>query len=160
MVELAIVIIPLVMIVFGITELGRALYQDNSLTKAVNIGARYIARQPDLLHSPYAENNPCAVVDGGRWSSVQGEAKNLIICGRRGDCDAQEAVVPGLVADHIHIPEPVFVPASDYGGNPACRITVTARTPFSPIFGDVVVPFTSVGLFSLTARTEERYIGG
>jgi len=157
MVELAIVIIPLVMIVFGITELGRALYQDNSLTKAVNIGARYIARQPDLLYPPYAENNPCGVADSGRWSNVQGEAKNLIICGRR-DCSGEEPVVPGLVEDHITIGTPELV--TGYGGSPACVIEVSARTPFSPIFGDVVIPFTSVGLFDLTARTEERYIGG
>lgn len=40
-VEFAIVLIPMVLIVFGITELGRAFYQYNTLVKATRDAARY-----------------------------------------------------------------------------------------------------------------------
>ena len=40
-VEFAILLIPLVLIVFGITELGRAFYQYNTLVKATRDAARY-----------------------------------------------------------------------------------------------------------------------
>lgn len=40
-VEFAILIIPMVLIVFGITELGRAFYQYNTLVKATRDAARY-----------------------------------------------------------------------------------------------------------------------
>lgn len=40
-VEFAILLIPMVLIVFGITELGRAFYQYNTLVKATRDAARY-----------------------------------------------------------------------------------------------------------------------
>ncbi|MGE5523483.1 MAG: TadE/TadG family type IV pilus assembly protein [Rhodospirillaceae bacterium] len=44
-VEMGIVLIPLVTLVFGITELGRAFYQYNSLAKATRDAARYLSAQ-------------------------------------------------------------------------------------------------------------------
>jgi len=40
-VEFAILIVPMILIVFGITELGRAFYQYNTLVKATRDAARY-----------------------------------------------------------------------------------------------------------------------
>ena len=40
LVEFALVLIPLLIIVLGISELGRALYQENTLAKSVAVGAR------------------------------------------------------------------------------------------------------------------------
>jgi hypothetical protein len=156
MVEFAIVLVLLVLIVFGITELGRALYQQNSLTKAVNIGSRFIARQYDLLHLADAANNPCTPKDNARWTLVQQQARNLIICGQL-NCSGMDPVVPGLTAAAITISAPRRV--IGYGGQPACLIEISVSTPFVPVFGDVVVPLTSLAGFNLNARTEERYIG-
>jgi Flp pilus assembly protein TadG len=44
MVELAIILPLLLLLLFGVTELGRALYQQNILTQAVELGGRYLAR--------------------------------------------------------------------------------------------------------------------
>lgn len=41
-VEFGILLIPLVMLAFGITEFGRAIYSYNTLTKAVRDAARYM----------------------------------------------------------------------------------------------------------------------
>lgn len=158
-VELAVVLIVLVLLVFGITELGRVLYQENSLTKAVNIGARYVARQHDLLYAADSSvNPPCTPKDATRWSNVQAEAKRLIVCGRPDSCDGVAPVVPRLSPATITIaaPQPV---TSGYGGGPACRIEVDATAQFIPIFGDLLVPFSTIAGVELNARTEERYIG-
>lgn len=40
-VEFAILLVPLVLMIFGITELGRAIYQYNTLVKATRNAARY-----------------------------------------------------------------------------------------------------------------------
>jgi len=47
-VELAIVLPLLVLIMFATAELGRALYQYTTLTKAVESGARYYASDPGI----------------------------------------------------------------------------------------------------------------
>lgn len=42
-VELGIVLIPLVLLAFGITEFGRAIYQYNTLTKATRDATRFLS---------------------------------------------------------------------------------------------------------------------
>jgi len=44
-VEMGIVLIPLVVLVFGITELGRAFYQYNTLAKGTRDAARFLSAQ-------------------------------------------------------------------------------------------------------------------
>jgi Flp pilus assembly protein TadG len=44
-VELAILVIPLLLLAFGITEFGRALYQYNALTKATRDATRFLSEQ-------------------------------------------------------------------------------------------------------------------
>lgn len=44
-VEFAILLIPMILMVFGITELGRAFYQYNTLAKATRDAARYLSFQ-------------------------------------------------------------------------------------------------------------------
>ena len=43
--ELAILLIPLVLLAFGITEFGRAIYQYNTLTKATRDATRFLSGQ-------------------------------------------------------------------------------------------------------------------
>ena len=153
LVEFALVLIPLLIIVLGISELGRALYQENTLAKSVAVGARYIVRTDGLL-----DWNDCSINSGTEWSAVQQAARNLVVCGDAAGCEGKEAVVPRLKPEHIHIPEPVSVAGAP--GRAVCRITVEARVPFAALFGDGVVPFTGIGAVELNARTEERWIGG
>lgn len=44
-VEMGIVLLPLIFIVFGITEFGRAFYQYNTIAKATRDAARYLSAQ-------------------------------------------------------------------------------------------------------------------
>ena len=44
-VELAILLIPLVLLVFGISEYGRAIYQYNTLAKGTRSAVRYLTQQ-------------------------------------------------------------------------------------------------------------------
>jgi Flp pilus assembly protein TadG len=44
-VEMALVLIPLMLLLFGITEFGRALYLYNTIAKATRDGARYLSTQ-------------------------------------------------------------------------------------------------------------------
>jgi Flp pilus assembly protein TadG len=44
-VELGILLVPLVLLAFGITEYGRAMYQYNALDKSVRSAVRYLSQQ-------------------------------------------------------------------------------------------------------------------
>lgn len=43
-VELGLLLVPLITLVFGVSEYGRAMYQYNTLAKAVRTGARYLSQ--------------------------------------------------------------------------------------------------------------------
>lgn len=57
-VEFAILLVPLLMIAFGITEFGRAVYHYNILTKSVRDAARYLTAQSpgDIAAQTAAKN--------------------------------------------------------------------------------------------------------
>jgi Flp pilus assembly protein TadG len=69
---------------FGITEFGRAMYQYNAIAKAVRDSARHL--------SQYAPG------DGARIA----EAQALVYCGWI-DCSQKEPLVPGLTLDKVHV---------------------------------------------------------
>ena len=163
MVELAIILPLMLFILFGITELGRALYQQNILTQAVELGGRYMARVDGAV-----DKDSCVKVtnDGSGndvWASAETVAKNLIRCGVDGAaCDPP--VVPNLEIANIHIEvcgsgtevAPCTLPSP-----PACVIAVKATANFQSIFGSnlISVPGYSLGVVTLNATTQERYIG-
>jgi Flp pilus assembly protein TadG len=62
-VELALVIIPLLLLVFGVSEFGRAIYQYNTLAKATRDAARFLSTQGSGLGRPEAA---CLAVHGNR----------------------------------------------------------------------------------------------
>jgi len=85
-VEFGILLIPLLMIAFGTTEFGRAIYQYNTLAKATRDATRFLSR-----HDSTAADYP---VD---------EARCLVVYGK--DCNGSTAVplVPGLTTDMVRI---------------------------------------------------------
>lgn len=152
MVEFAFVLPLLLMLLFGITELGRALYQQNTLYKAVESGARYLARVNGLL-----DKTTCAT-DPDNWASWEGNAKNLIIYGNI--TGTGTPLLPNLNSDTVHITAEVKEDVGMTGGDvDICKIIVTADPAFAGLFGDVVIPFTTLEAFVIRAETEERYIG-
>lgn len=91
-VELAILLTPLLVLAFGITEFGRAIYQYNAIAKGVRDGVRHL--------SQYAPGDPSRVR----------EAQCLVAFGAT-DCSGP-ALVPGLttaqVIVHDRLSDPSF----------------------------------------------------
>jgi hypothetical protein len=153
MVEFAVILPLLLLILFGITELGRALYQQNMLTQAVEFGGRYMARIEGAVD---AGCNPVGDPTTGRWATIAAEAKDLIRCGD-GTITCVAPIVPNLVSGNILIN--VGPPISS--SIPGCVITVKATANFQSIFGGdlIAVPNYQLGPVTLNAETQERYIG-
>lgn len=84
LVELALVLLPLLVLVFGITEFGRAVYQYNALTKGVRDGARHL--------SQYAPGDAVSIR----------EAQSLVLCGNT-DCSGLAPLVPGMSLDKVRV---------------------------------------------------------
>ncbi len=84
-VELGILIVPLVLLAFGITEFGRAMYQYNTIAKGVRDGVRYLTQ--------YAPGDATRIAN----------AKNLAACGTITPCSGPSALVPGLTAAMVSV---------------------------------------------------------
>lgn len=150
-VEFAIVVPLLVTLVFGITELGRALYQLNTLTKATLSGARYLAR---LDGAVTYDGDSCS--KGPAWDVVK--ATNLILYG------SEEAGSKTLIPKMSVKPEDVEVIDGKFSGEGdtvGCIIKITSTATFTSIFGDEgpIIPFTDIDTFEMEQTVEERYIG-
>lgn len=152
MVELAIVMPFLLMLLFGITELGRALYQQNTLYKAVASGARYIARANGIL-----DTASCATQ--GTWATRVNAAQNLIIYGQTST--GTSPLLPNLDTGGAVTIVAEARPLTKTDGSTVivCVIKVNAEALFASLFGDIVIPFTNLATFNIRAETEERYIG-
>ena len=92
-VEMALLLPFLLLLAFGITELGRAVYQYNTLAKAVRDGARHL--------SQYAPG------DAGRAD----EARSLVGCGAT-VCGDKQPLVPGMSSSYVRVRDRL----SDPGG--------------------------------------------
>ncbi len=155
LIEFTIIFPLLLLMVLGITELGRALYQKNTLTKAVEVGARYMARvnaEGDII-----DRSTCVVKATGTypatWSARLGDAEQLVL-------DTAQPVLPGLVAADVSFGLDQGLAVS---GDEECLVRVSADTGFNPILGPLTLPIINV-TFDLTqvrihAKSEEQYIG-
>lgn len=126
-VELAIVLPVLLLILLGTAEFGRALFQYNTLTKAVRDGARYVSQN--------SLNGTTGVVD--ITPTVEAETQNLVVYGIRGG--AFIPLLPGFTTGDVTV--------IDAG---ASNVTVTANYNFAPIFGPTLPTFGLSGPISLT----------
>ena len=81
-IEFAILIVPLLLMLFGVAEYGRAIYQYNTLTKSVRDASRYLS----------------TVAPGSGYT----EAKNLVVCGETSDCGTKK-LVPGITVGMVSI---------------------------------------------------------
>lgn len=92
-VELALVLIPLIMLLFGITEFGRAFYQYNTLVKSTRNVARYLSTQLPAQHLAEAT---CLAVYANTT------------------CSPGKEIVPGLNTTMISICDATSCPATHY----------------------------------------------
>lgn len=89
-VEFAILLIPMLLMVFGVVEYGRALYQYNTLAKAVRDSARLLAQ-----NNPTDADYPLA------------DAKCLAVYGHNAPCTSDETpLVPGLTTAMVYVCNP------------------------------------------------------
>lgn len=99
-VEMAFILIPMLVLCLGITELGRALYQYNGLVKSVRGAVRYLSQQ-NLASPPTGETAEGLML----------KTRSLVLCGDL-NCSGKPAVVAGLTLDMVSICEPVSCPAT------------------------------------------------
>jgi Flp pilus assembly protein TadG len=91
-VELALTMVPMLMITFGVTEYGRAIYTYNAIDKAARDAARY------LMAPPPSSTNPNA------------DAANLVVYGNVAGTGAPLA--PGLTTGMVNICNATLCPGT------------------------------------------------
>jgi len=157
MVEFAIILPLLVLLLFGVTEIGRALYQQNMLHRALTVGARFLTHKEGIIELNPGNTPPsCTGID--TYDADVIIAKNLILCGVE-DCGGKNPILPNLTSDGIDVAlQPNAVQYDATNGLYACVIRVTAHAEFAGLFENVV-PFTNITTPELNAQTEVRYIG-
>ena len=113
-VEFAVLLIPLVIMTFGMTELGRAFYYYNSLLKSARDASRYLSMQ--------------ARGEG------EAEARCLVVYGKTA-CDG-ELLVPGIETGMVQI---TYETGVETGQGSIDLVSVTInRFPFSSLVPLVV----------------------
>lgn len=145
-VEMALVLIPMLILCFGITELGRAIYLYNGLVKATRGAARYLSQQS--LASPPA---------GETASSLRLKARSLALCGDY-DCTGKPALVSGLTLGMISECDPVSCASTHAnvptGAGTTSLVSITVGAGGSPFgFTSImswVVPSMNFGSISIT----------
>lgn len=144
-VELGILIVPLVLLAFGITEFGRAMYQYNTIAKGVRDGVRY------LTH--YAPGDADRIRD----------AKNLAVCGTTSACFDTSALVIGLnvgmvsVCDRSNCPDHNLQPVV-YGGGTLGQVNLVTMTVSGFQFNSLV-PFVMPSItFGPISSTMEQVL--
>lgn len=151
-VELAIIIIPMLILCFGITELGRALYQYNGLVKATRGAVRYLTAQS--LASP---------PPGETADSIRLKARSLAVCGQE-SCGSATPLVPGLTLAQVSVCDRLACPSTHdnvqtgqgsvnlvsvtIGGTGAAAFNFTSLVPwvvpsisFSPVTATMISQF-------------------
>lgn len=152
MVEFSVILPLLLMIFLGIAELGRALLFYQRLTEVVETGARYAARANGAV-----DDTDCSALTS--WPSVIADTENVVIFGRV--AGGSPPVVPGLdsadpaVADV----EVNLVSRAVTGVGDVCVVQVVARVKYTGIFGTQLIPLLGIAQPTLTAQSEERYVG-
>lgn len=87
-VEFALMLIPMLLLAFGVVEYGRALYQYNTLVKTVRDGVRLLS-----------QSNPADESYADRMAAAQ----CLIVYGKTACSGADVPLVPGLSTGHVRI---------------------------------------------------------
>jgi Flp pilus assembly protein TadG len=137
-VELAVLLIPLIVIASGVTELGRAFFQYNALVKGTRDGVRFLT-----MKGPLDPADPSSAGDIA-------QAKCLVVYGNEG-CDGT-ARVPALTTGMITICDAATCPAT-HSAQPTgsgvvnlVTVTITGYT-FTPLLSLVLsspIPFNDI----------------
>lgn len=113
-VEFALAIIVFLVLLMGVFDLGKAIYQFNGVSQA----AREIARAASV--HPCADPNACTLGDSPEIASVVAVQKGLIPS-------------LGTPAFRCVYPDGTLVPGSGSGCAPGYSVRVTAKAPYTPV---------------------------
>lgn len=111
-VEFAVLLLPLLLIVFGITEFGRALYQYNIIVKTTRDAARYLSQQ-QAGNATAAAAATCLVRYGNYGYCVNGSGSTPtpllpnIMAANVTVCD-WTSTTPACTANAYHVSSPVM----------------------------------------------------
>jgi len=135
-----VIILPLILLVaLAVAELGRGLYQYNTLSKAVHDGTRYLS---DKARNGIGEVDVADLVD---------ETENLVICGTITQCGPGDELLPEFYSRGSVSVTSDFILMSD-GGSADNHIRVSATYQFSPLFpGLSALGYSMVPAFQVTA---------
>ncbi|MBO6521993.1 MAG: pilus assembly protein [Rhodospirillales bacterium] len=137
-VEFAIMLPFLILLVSGMTEVGRAYWQAIAVQKGVRAGALFAARA----------DTPLSVID-------QQRAVNLV---RTGSVDGSgDLLVSGFGKSGASI-DVATVGTFTVGTQDLPIIRVTAQVPFDPLFPNLF-QFTGFGSHIITVSHEQAYVG-
>jgi Flp pilus assembly protein TadG len=100
-VEFAIVLIPLMLMLFGITEFGRAMYEYNTLVKSTRTAARFLSAY-DPADAAYPISEAKCLVVYGRTTCTGGPLAAGLTTGKVSICDrASSTSCPGEKFDSV-----------------------------------------------------------
>ncbi|HUR42295.1 MAG TPA: TadE family protein [Verrucomicrobiae bacterium] len=139
-VELALMLPIFLLIVTWTAEIGRIMYQHNTLTKSVRDGAQYLARYGVVagIVNPTADQKTLA--------------RTLIVYGS--PVVGSTPLLPGLAPSQITITTEVEPPATV-----ATHVVVSISYPFQPVFGLPGFGIASDGTSSATLTASMRMRG-
>ena len=98
-VELAIMVPVLLLLMLAVAELGRMLYQYNTLTKTTRDAARYAASNAAFGSTGviFVDNT-----QGSQWSDMKEDTVNLVVCGFV-NCAGKTPMLSGLGDGNVSV---------------------------------------------------------
>ena len=139
-VETAIVLPLIMLLLFGLIEMGRALHQQHILAKTVRDAARYLARVP--LACP-ASGDP-------NWATALSTAQHLAATGQ---LTGGTALVSGWTEASFSVADPA---CQNWSGRAVQMITVSADVPYQDLG---LLGYLGVGPVRLAASHQQVHIG-
>lgn len=139
-VELALMLPIFLLIVTWTAEIGRIMYQHNTLTKTVRDGAQYLARYGVVagVMNPTADQRTLA--------------RTLIVYGS--PVAGSTPLLPGLAPSHVSITTEAEPPSTV-----ATHVVVSISYPFQPVFGLPGFGIASDGTTPATLNASMRMRG-
>jgi Flp pilus assembly protein TadG len=141
-VELTIILPLLLLIVFATAELGRALYQYNTLTKLVRDAGIYLSHKADTRQTT---NLPNPMIDAQCGDCIT-ETKNLLVYGKTSG--GGTPLLSGLSTSNVSINE------SPVGSR---QLLVTVSYDWQPLFGEGLSTFGLGDTIDLSFNLTTRY---
>ncbi len=145
--EMAVLLLPFVLIVAMVIEGGNIFWRHQISLKAVRDAARYVSRAPLLF------DDACDLDDIALQTAVF-DAKRL---GATGSLQGGVALIPGWTAADIDIPVPIVLATDPCLALVQASASVDLTLPFAPVFRLFDPSIGDVLRFSVSDRT--RWLG-